>query len=57
MGGMFRQMREEAMKAISVGMGVYLSVLVSLYFAGTGLKQFLLAKAADTVVQASPKAA
>ena len=42
------QMREEAMKVVSVGMGGYLSLLVSLYFAAIGLKEFLAARATDT---------
>ena len=46
-GGMVQQMREEAMKAVSMGLGVYLSAIVSLYFAALGAKQFLAAKASD----------
>jgi hypothetical protein len=46
--GMAAQMREEAMKVVSVGMGGYLSLLVSLYFAAIGLKEFLAARATDT---------
>lgn len=37
--------QEEAMKAISLGMGAYLSILASLYFAGSGARKFLAAKA------------
>ncbi len=44
---MTRQMREEAMKAVSIGLGVYVSGLVSLYFAGVGVKKFLLARGLD----------
>ena len=35
------------MKAVSMGLGVYLSAIVSLYFAALGAKQFLAAKASD----------
>ena len=42
LGDMARQMREEAMKAISLGFGSYLSALASLYFAGVSVKKFLL---------------
>lgn len=53
-----RQAREEAMKAISVGIGTYLSGLVCLYFAGLGLKKFLLTRASETeTVQQTRKAA
>jgi hypothetical protein len=44
LGEMTRQMREEAMKAVSIGFGSYLSGLVSFYFAGVGVKKFLLAR-------------
>ena len=47
LGDMTRQMREEAMKAVSIGLGVYVSGLVSLYFAGVGVKKFLLARGPD----------
>lgn len=47
--GMFAEMQEraqdEAMKAISVGMGAYLSLCASLYFAGVGAKKFLVGQA------------
>jgi hypothetical protein len=46
--GMAAQMREEAMKAVSMGMGTYLSLIVSLYFAATGVKQYLAARGSDT---------
>ena len=41
------QMRDEAMKAISMGAGLYLSVLASLYFAGVGIKNYLISKATE----------
>jgi hypothetical protein len=46
--GVAAQMREEAMKAVSLGMGAYLSLIVSLYFGAMGLKQFLAARAVET---------
>jgi hypothetical protein len=52
-----RQAREEMMKAVSLGMGAYLSVLASLYFAGTGVKRFLVAKATDVPVYEKSKRA
>lgn len=58
LGDLARQAREEAMKAISLGLGSYLSGVVSLYFAGVGIKKFLLARGLDTQVAArSQKAA
>lgn len=47
LGDVARQMHEEAMKAVSIGLGIYLSALVSLYFAGMGVKKFLLARGLD----------
>jgi hypothetical protein len=44
---MQRQAQDEMMKAISIGMGIYLSVLVSLYFAGVAAKNHLVAKAVE----------
>ncbi|HEX3321729.1 MAG TPA: hypothetical protein VHR84_13565 [Terriglobales bacterium] len=47
--GPYREMQEraqdEAMKALSLGMGAYLSILASLYFAGIGAKKFLASRA------------
>ena len=52
------QAREEAMKAVSLGFGAYISLLASLYFAGTGVKKFLVAKAdAAPVLEKSRRAA
>ncbi|MBA3914536.1 MAG: hypothetical protein H0X25_11975 [Acidobacteriales bacterium] len=42
--GMQKQAQDEMMNAISVGLGVYLSVLASLYFAGVAVKNYLSAK-------------
>ncbi len=47
---MRRQAKAEAMKAISIGAGAYLSVLASLYFAATGLKGYLVRRATDRAV-------
>jgi hypothetical protein len=47
--GVGRQMQEEAMKAVSLGFGAYISVLVSLYFAAVGTKRFLATKGAETL--------
>jgi hypothetical protein len=55
LGDMARQMREEALKAISLGFGSYLSVLASLYFAGVGVKKFLLARALEVQAPSGPK--
>jgi len=48
--GPFAELQQEAqaemMKAISVGFGIWISAIVSLYFAGIGVKRFLAAKAA-----------
>jgi len=53
-GGMYadmqRQAQEEMSKAISYGMGLYLAVLASLYFAGIGLKSYLAAKVTEAPV-------
>ena len=47
--GPFAELQQEAqdemMKAISVGFGIWISAIVSLYFAGIGVKRFLAAKA------------
>jgi hypothetical protein len=53
-GGMYadmqRQAQDEISKAISYGMGLYLSIIASLYFAGIALKKFLAAKASEAPV-------
>jgi hypothetical protein len=49
-GDMPRQAQDEMLKAISMGLGIYLSVLASLYFAGVALKQYLLTKAIEEPV-------
>lgn len=48
---MQNQMQEEMMKAISLGLGTYVGLLASLYFAGIAAKGYLAAKATtETVV-------
>lgn len=53
LGGMYadmqRQARAEAMKAVSIGFGAWLSLLASLYFAAMGLKDFLVRQGSDSV--------
>ena len=44
-GGFGQQMQNEAMSAISVGIGTYISLLASLYFAVIGIKRYLAEKA------------
>jgi hypothetical protein len=57
-GEMQKQVQDEMMKAISFGMGAYLSVLASLYFAGIAAKNYLAAKASEIdVMPKSHKAA
>ncbi|MDR3753563.1 MAG: hypothetical protein P4K93_00225 [Terracidiphilus sp.] len=48
---MVKEMTKQVSQAISIGAGVYLSVLACLYFAGIGVKDFLAAKTG-----AAPKA-
>jgi hypothetical protein len=57
LGDVARQAREEAMKAVSLGVGSYLSGLVTLYFAGGGVKKFLLARGLNTEVPETSKQA
>jgi hypothetical protein len=54
-GDMARQAREEAMKAISIGYGSYLSALACLYFAGVSVKNFLLARGLAEQAPAGPR--
>ncbi len=55
---MQQQAQDEMMKAIKLGFGTYLSMLVSLYLAAVAAKQFLVAKAANSdVLSKSNKAA
>jgi len=48
LGDLARQAREETMKAISLGLGSYLSVLVSVYFAGVAGKKYFMSRALST---------
>src|SRR5262249_33895101 len=57
LGEVPKQAREEALKAVSLGLGSYLSGLVSLYFAGVGIKKFLLAHGLETSMPQSKKVA
>ena len=45
------------MKVLSLGLGAYISLLASLYFAGTGVKKFLVAKADGAPVYEKAKKA
>lgn len=42
---LMEQARDEAMRGVSLGFGAYLSLFVSLYFAGVSLKRFFVATA------------
>jgi hypothetical protein len=55
-GDVAKQAQTEIMNAISMGMGIYLSVLASLYFAGASAKQYLAAKGTQTPVVAQKAA-
>jgi hypothetical protein len=50
-----RQVQDEMMKAISIGVGAYLSLLVSLYLAGIAAKQFLVARGVDSDMPSKSK--
>ncbi len=52
-----RSAQDEVMKAITIGPGAYLSLLVSLYLAAVAAKQLLLARAAGSDVPAQSKVA
>jgi hypothetical protein len=52
-----KQAVDEMMKAISLGLGTYLSILISLYFAGVGTMKFLAAKAGTVVAEKPQKLA
>jgi hypothetical protein len=42
---MVKAMTQQVSQAISIGLGVYLSVIACLYFAAMGVKDFLASKA------------
>jgi hypothetical protein len=46
LGDMQQQIQEEMSKAISLGMGIYVSALAALYFAGAAVKRFLAGRVA-----------
>ena len=50
-----KQTHDETMKAVSLGLGAYLSILVSLYFAFTSAKGFLVATASEGEGLESPQ--
>jgi hypothetical protein len=57
-GAYQRQAQEQLMQAVSIGVGTYLSMLLSLYFAAVGVKNFLAAKAIKpSVVEKTHRAA
>ena len=45
------------MKVLSLGLGAYISLIASLYFAGAGVKKFLVARADDAPVYEKTKRA
>ena len=57
MGDMGKQFQEEAMKAVSLGFGTYVSILVSLYFAASGAKKFLVSKGSESEIYEKPQKA
>jgi hypothetical protein len=50
-----KQTHDETMKAVSLGLGTYLSILASLYFAFTSAKGFLVAKTSEGEGLESPQ--
>lgn len=53
-GDFARQAREEAMKAVSMGLGAYVALLASVYFAGAAVRRFLVSRAGEPEVPARP---
>jgi len=49
-----RQAREEAMKAVSIGVGMYVSLLAGVYFAGSAIRRFLVSRAGEPEAPARP---
>ena len=45
LGEVQQQVQDEVMKAVSMGLGIYVSALAALYFAGVATKKFLAARA------------
>jgi hypothetical protein len=56
-GAVARQAQSEAMRGLSLGLGAYLSVLVSVYFAAVGIKQFLAIRASEKQGEGSARPA
>ena len=54
-GSLGQQMQDQAMSAVSTGLGIYLSVLVSIYFAGIATKQFLAARGSEPLMLEKPR--
>jgi len=57
LGTAMKQLRDEAMAAVSLGFGAYLSFLVSFYFAADALRQFLTGKTSKKLKEAARRAA
>ncbi len=57
LGTAIKQLRDEAMAAVSLGFGAYLSFLVSFYFAADALRQFLTGKTSKKLKEAARRAA
>lgn len=57
LGEMQRQAQQEMMQAVSLDFGIYPALLVSLYLAAMGAKQFLIARAGEAPVEAMQAAA
>jgi hypothetical protein len=57
MGAAMKQTRDEAMTAVSLGFGTYLSALISFYFAAIAGRHFLAAKTAKEPEQESVRGA
>lgn len=53
-GDFARQARDEAMKAVSIGLGAYVSLLASVYFAGSAIRRFLVSRAGEPEAPARP---
>ncbi len=56
-GSLGQQIQDQAMSAVSLGLGAYLSILVCIYFAGMAAKQFLAARGTDALILEKPQKA
>lgn len=54
-GSLGQQMQDQAMSAVSLGLGAYLSILVCIYFAGIAIRQFLAARGSDALILEKPR--